>query len=70
VAYLSNQGEGPTAIWSQPHDRTGTDQLLFRAEWDISSFDVGPVDGLPLIVGGNSGHRLAQPGGSTSSPSW
>jgi serine/threonine-protein kinase len=68
VAYLSDQGEGPTAIWSQPHDRTGTDQLLFQAEWDIGSFDVAPVEGLPLLVGGNGGQWLAQPGGSTLEP--
>ena len=68
LAYLSNQGEGPTAIWSQPYDRTGTDQLLFQAEWDIDGFDVAPVDGLPLIVGGNGGQWLAQPGGSTVEP--
>ncbi len=68
VAYLSDQGEGPTAIWSQPHDRTGSDSLLFQAEWDINSFDVAPVEGLPLIVGGNFGLWLAQPGGSTVEP--
>ncbi len=68
VAYLSDQGEGLTAIWSQPYDRTGTDRLLFQAEWDISAFDVAPVEGLPLIVGGNGGQWLAQPGGSTVEP--
>ena len=68
VAYLSDQGEGPTAIWSQPYDRTGTDQVLFQAEWDITSFDVAPVEGLPLIVGGNGGQWLGQPGGSTVEP--
>ncbi len=68
VAYLSDQGEGPTAIWSQPYDRTGTDQLLFQAEWDITGFDVALVEGLPLIVGGNGGQWLAQPGGSTVEP--
>ena len=68
VAYLSDQGESPTAIWSQPYDRTGTDQLLFQAEWEITSFDVAPVEGLPLIVGGNGGQWLAQPGGSTVEP--
>jgi len=68
VAYLSNQGEGPTAIWSQPFDRTGSDSLLFQAEWDIASFDVAPLEGLPLIVGGNGGQWLGRPGSATVEP--
>jgi len=68
VAYLSNQGDGPTAIWSQPYDRTGTDQLLFRAEWDVAGFDVPPVEGLPLIVHGSPGLSLGEPGGTTARP--
>jgi serine/threonine-protein kinase len=68
VAYLSDQGEGPTAIWSQPYDRTGSDSLLFQAEWDIASFDVAPVEGLPLIVGGNGGEWLGRPGTATVEP--
>jgi len=68
VAYLSNQGGGPTAIWSQPHDRTGTDQLVFQGEWDIAGFDVAPVDGLPIIVSAEGSLWLAEPGGESATP--
>jgi serine/threonine-protein kinase len=68
VAYLSNQGEGPTAIWSQPYDRTGTDRLLFQGEWEIAGFDVARVEGLPLIVGGEDGLWLAEPGDGSIQP--
>jgi hypothetical protein len=68
VAYLSNQGVGTTAIWAQPYDRTGTDQLLFQGEWEITGFDVAPVEGLPIIVGAPDGLWLAEPGGGSARP--
>ena len=68
VAYLSNQGDGPTAIWSQPYDRTGTDQLVFQGEWDIAGFDVAPVDGVPMIVDAGGDLWLAEPGGEVATP--
>jgi len=68
VAYLSDQGDGPTAIWSQPYDRTGTDQLVFQGEWDITGFDVAPVDGVPIILSGEGGLWLAEPGGESATP--
>jgi serine/threonine-protein kinase len=68
VAYLSDQGEGPIAIWSQPYDRSGTDRLLFQGEWDIAGFDVARVEGLPIIVGGEGGLWLAEPGSGSTRP--
>jgi hypothetical protein len=68
VAYVSNQGDGPAAIWAQPYDRTGTDQLLFQAEWEILGFDVAPIEGLPIILNARDGLWLAEPAGGSARP--
>jgi dipeptidyl aminopeptidase/acylaminoacyl peptidase len=72
VAYLSDQGDGPLAIWAQPFDRTGSDALLFQAEWPIEGFDVSPVEGAPLLITDGrtppDGFYLAPPGTATVEP--
>ncbi len=71
VAYLSNQGDG-VAIWTQPFDRTGSDELLVQAEWPILAFDVAAVAGRPVILVSNFGPTwdlwLATPGDSAVVP--
>jgi eukaryotic-like serine/threonine-protein kinase len=50
LAYLSNQGDGPMAIWSQPFDRSGTDRLLLQTDVPIMDFNAPASDDLPFVL--------------------
>jgi serine/threonine-protein kinase len=50
VAYLSDQGGDTTAIWGQPFDRSGDDELMIQLDRSILGYDAPPAEGLPFVV--------------------
>jgi len=59
VVYVSDQGGDTTAIWGQPFDRSGDDELIIKLDRPIYGYDAPPVEGLPFIIsaGGRQGPR-------------